>query len=209
MPGRWLIVHDRFVRENECKGRAMVSGTVAGARPPGRDAADPLTSSRLSRALVTMIRVAAGLLWVQGTWWKVPPRFGEGDPPSGLYQWTSYAVEYEVFGPFAWLVENLVLPNFQAFGWLVLLTEAALGGFLLVGLATRWWALVGMAQTVVITLSAWNAPHEWVWSYPLMFLVHAALFACAAGRYGGLDGVLRPRWLNSPGRLAALLARAS
>jgi thiosulfate dehydrogenase [quinone] large subunit len=188
----------------------MVADSVVRARPPGEDgSADPLVSSRVSRASMALVRVAAGMLWIQGTWWKVPPRFGEGDPPTGLYQWTSYAVEHQVFGPFAWLVEHLVLPNFALFGWLVLLTEASLGAFLLVGLATRWWALVGMAQTTVITLSAWNAPHEWVWSYPLMFLVHLAIFACAAGRYGGLDGVLRPRWAASPGRPARLLAMAS
>jgi thiosulfate dehydrogenase (quinone) large subunit len=188
----------------------MVADAAVRDRPPGaRGSVDPLAASRLSRALVATVRVAAGVLWIQNTGWKQPPRFGEGDPPVGLYQWTSYAVEHPVFGPYAWLVEHVVLPNFQPFGWLVLLTEMALGAFLLVGLATRWWALVGMAQTTVIALSALNAPHEWVWSYVLMFLVHAALFACAAGRYGGLDGVLRPRWVRSPGRWARLLARVS
>ena len=64
-----------------------------------------------------------------------------------------------------------------------------LGAFLLIGLATRFWALVGVAQTVAILLSVLNAPHEWYWSYLLMLLVHCPL-RTVAGRYAGLDGVL-------------------
>jgi len=102
-----------------------------------------------------------------------------------------------------------VLPNFTFFGWLVLLVEAALGAFLVIGLATRFWALIGIAQTVVIALSVLNAPHEWYWSYLLMLLVHVALFATAAGRYAGLDGLLRPEWELSRSRTARWLVRAS
>lgn len=188
----------------------MFADTSTGV-PPARisEAANPLASARLSRGLIVVVRVAAGLLWLQNAGWKQPPRFGEGPSPTGLYRWTSYAVEYPVFGPYAWLVEHVVLPNFVLFGWLVLVTEAALGAFLLVGLATRFWALIGIAQTVAIMLSALNAPHEWVWSYLLMILVHVALFATAAGRFVGVDGVLRPRWVQSPVRWTRLLVRAS
>ena len=114
-----------------------------------------------------------------------------------------------MFGPYAWLVDRLVLPNFIFFAWMVLLVEASLGAFLLIGLATRFWAVVGIAQTVVIMLSVLNAPHEWYWSYLLMLLVHMALFATAAGRYAGLDGLLRPSWERSRSGLVRLLARAS
>jgi thiosulfate dehydrogenase [quinone] large subunit len=114
-----------------------------------------------------------------------------------------------VFPPYSWLVEHFVLPNFTPFGWGVLLVESALGAFLLIGLATRFWALVGIAQTAAITLSVLNAPNEWHWSYLLMLLVHVAIFATAAGRYAGLDGLLRPRWQASPTRLARALVWAS
>ena len=106
-------------------------------------------------------------------------------------------------------MERFVLPNFTFFGWMVLLIEAALGAFLLIGLATRFWALIGIAQTVAIALSVLNAPHEWYWSYLLMILVHVALFATAAGRYAGLDGVLRPSWQLSGSWAARLLVGVS
>jgi thiosulfate dehydrogenase [quinone] large subunit len=177
--------------------------------PAVRAVADVLATSRLSRALIAVVRVGVALLWISNVSWKDPPTFGEGSSPSGLYVFTRYAVEHPVVGPYSWLVEHVVLPNFALFGWTVLLVESALGGFLLIGLATRFWALVGIAQTVAITLSVLNAPNEWVWSYLLMALAHLALFAVAAGRYGGLDGVLRPRWLARRSRFGRLLVCAS
>lgn len=153
--------------------------------------------------MLAALRVGLGLLWLGGASWKTPPEFG------GLRQWTGFAVEFPVFGWWAWLVEHVILPNFLIFAWAVLFVEASLGGFLLVGLGTRFWAVIGMAQTVAITLSALRAPHEWPWSYFLMFMAHLAIFATAAGRYAGLDGVLRPAWQQSRTRLARLLVRAS
>jgi thiosulfate dehydrogenase [quinone] large subunit len=169
----------------------------------------PLLPSRTNRAMIAIVRIGVGLLWLQNVGWKIPPDFGRGDPPEGLYLSTTYAVSHQVFGPYAWLVDRLVLPNFPFFGWMVLLVEASLGAFLLIGLTTRFWAVVGMAQTVVIMLMVLNAPHEWYWSYLLMLLVHMALFATAAGRYAGLDGLLHPRWQHSQFGLARLLVRAS
>ena len=169
----------------------------------------PLLPSRMDRALLAVVRIGVGLLWLQNVGWKTPPDFGRGDPPDGLYLSASYAVSHQVFPPFAWVMDRFVLPNFTFFGWMVLLVEAALGAFLVIGLATRFWALVGIAQTVAIALSVLNAPHEWYWSYLLMLLVHVALFATAAGRYAGLDGLLRPGWELSRSSAARLLVWAS
>jgi TQO small subunit DoxD. len=154
------------------------------------------------------LRVTLGLLWLVNAGWKRPPDFGESNG-RGLYAFTRDAVEHEVFAPFAWVVREIVLPNFRLFGWLVLLTEAALGAFLLLGLATRFWAVVGLLQSVAITLSVLNTPGEWEWSYYLMMAGHLGVFALAAGRTGGLDGLLRPVWRQSGSRLSRLLLRAS
>ena len=191
---------------------ASTDNTAEADYTAGTDAtpdAVPLPPSRFNRALLAIVRIGVGLLWLQNVGWKTPPNFGRGDPPGGLYLSASYAVSHEVLRPYAWLMERFVLPNFTFFGWMVLLVEAALGAFLLIGLATRFWALIGIAQTVAITLSVLNAPHEWYWSYLLMLLVHVALFATAAGRYAGLDGVLRPGWQLSRSWAARLLVRVS
>jgi len=164
--------------------------------------------SRLTQACIAVVRIAVAFLWIQNVGWKVPPDFGRADD-GGLYHFTRFAVDQPVLPPYAWFVEHVVLPNFTFFGWVTVITEAALGAFLLIGLATRFWAVVGVLQSLVITLSVLHAPNEWHWSYYLMILAHVALFATAAGRSFGVDGVLRPYWLQSRGRLAGVLARLS
>jgi thiosulfate dehydrogenase (quinone) large subunit len=174
------------------------------------DARRPAT--RLDRLVVVGLRVAAGLLWITNLGWKVPPRFGEGipdDAPADLYQWTSSAVDYPFLPPYSWVVEHWILPNFTLFAWGVVAAEAAVGIFLILGLATRFWAVIGAAQSLVIMFTVANAPHEWLWAYVLMILLHAAIFATAAGRYAGLDAVLRPAWQRSGSRAARLLGVAS
>ncbi len=155
-----------------------------------------------------LARISVAFLWMSGSSWKVPPDFGES-AGKGLYRWASYAVEYPVLAPYSWFVENVILPNITLFGWLTLLSEAGLGAFLLVGLFTRFWALVGIGQTLAIIGSAFNAPHEWPWSFYLMLVAHVVLFTSAAGRAYGLDGLLRPQWRASDNALAKLMVRAS
>lgn len=181
--------------------------TLADAAPRPVSAAD-LTETRLTRAIFAAVRIALALLWIQNASWKVPPDFGRARGEL-LYKYTMDAVQHPVLPPYAWLVEHVVLPNFTLFAWMTLLVEASLGAFLLVGLATRFWALVGVGQTLAIALSVLQTPGEWHWSYYLMILAHLAVFAVAAGRVGGLDGVLRPIWARSSGRLGQLLLRVS
>lgn len=171
-------------------------------------APEELDSGRGARIAMAVVRIALGLLWIQAAGWKSPPDFGR-DNGSGLFRFTGYAVEHPVFPPFSWLIEHVVLPNFVLFGYLTLLLEAGIGAFLLVGLATRFWAALGIVQTAAITLSVLNAPHEWPWAYYLMFAAHVVVLASAAGRTVGLDGLLRPVWRRSTGRVAPLLLRAS
>lgn len=155
------------------------------------------------RLSLAAIRIGVAFLWIENTGWKTPPHF------SSLHAYTEDAVTHPVFHPFAVFVQHVVLPHFTLFAWLTLIVEASIGAFFLVGLATRLFALIGIAQAVAITLSALNAPHEWEWSYYLIILAHLAIFASAAGRSYGLDGLLRPQWLASNSRLSRQLLRFS
>lgn len=56
----------------------------------------PVPPSRLNRALLALVRIGVGLLWLQNVGWKTPPNFGRGDAPGGLYFSVSYAVSHEV-----------------------------------------------------------------------------------------------------------------
>jgi thiosulfate dehydrogenase [quinone] large subunit len=182
--------------------------TASGTQQVTPDSADEIDHGRGARIGLAFVRITIGLLWIQSAGWKTPPEFGR-DSETGLFKFSTYAVDYPVFGPFSWLMENVVLPNFTLFGYLTLFAEASLGAFLLVGLATRFWAVIGIAQTIAITLSVLNGPNEFPWTYYLMFAAHVVILTSAAGRTAGLDGVLRPRWRQSSGRIAALMLRAS
>ena len=169
---------------------------------------EPLANGRLSRALVAVVRVVVAMMWIQNLNWKIPPDFGR-DRKADLFAFVQDAVTHPVVPAYSWLVEHLILPNLPLFGYLTLLTEFGLGVFLLTGLLTRLWALVGVAQSVAIALSVLNTPGEWHWAYYLMIAAHLLLFATAAGRVAGLDGVLRPGWRRSRSRVARLAVIAS
>jgi thiosulfate dehydrogenase [quinone] large subunit len=168
----------------------------------------PSLASRPARVIIAFVRVCVALLWMQNVAWKVPPDFGK-ESNSGLWHWANQALEHPVFAPYTWMVQNTVLPNFTVFGWLVLLIEGGLAAFLLVGFLTRFWAVVGLAQTLAITFSVLNTPNEWHWSYYLMFLVHLMLIVTAAGRSYGVDGLVRQAIASPHGRLSALYLRLS
>jgi thiosulfate dehydrogenase [quinone] large subunit len=173
--------------------------TTGRAAPETDHSEDPLTR----RLGLAVLRVGIAFLWIENAGWKKPPDF------SALRNYTNDAVEHPVVPPFSWLVEHLVLPNFTFFGWATLLVEASIGAFLLIGLATRLWALIGIGQSLAITMSVLNAPNEWEWTFYLMILAHVALFATAAGRSFGLDALMRPIWQSSGSRLSRLLLRLS
>ena len=175
----------------------MADLEVGGVRARG------LVAPARSAWLIGLFRICLSLIWIENAGWKKPPDF------EALRAYTQLAVEYPVSSPFTWVVSNVVLPNFAVFGWMTLLVEASLGAFLLIGLFTRLVAVIALGQTVAIGLSVLNAPNEWEWAYFLMVLAHLAVFATAAGRYWGLDGLLRPVWRNSSHRSASWLLRVS
>ena len=148
---------------------------------------DPV-STRSSNTAIGAVRIVAGLLWLANLEWKRPPDFGRNQK-NGLYKYVDGAVAHRVFAPWSWIVQHVVLKQYTLFGWTTLLLESALAALLLLGLWTRPVALLAALNSVAIGLSVLHYPNEWPWSYYLMIALHVLLFATAAGRYVGLDGV--------------------
>lgn len=169
------------------------------------DQADAVATGPWARRSLAGLRILMGLLWFENAGWKRPPF----TTAAGLGRYVQLGVDHPVFGPYAWFSEHIVLKNLTAFGWSVMILEYALALFLTLGLATRLWALIGVAQATAITLSVLHAPHEWHWSYYMLIAIHLVLAATAAGRVGGLDRVLRPRWRDRKTRISSLLLKAS
>lgn len=87
------------------------------------------------------------------------------------------------------IVNDLILPNWDVFQWLVTAVEVGVGALLIVGLATRGAALVGLGFQLFLALVyvssnrwAFEQPHEYV---PLMILA-----VVPAGRFWGIDSWL-------------------
>lgn len=157
-----------------------------------------------SARLMALIRIGVGVMWLSNVTWKMPPNFGS-DAGRGLSAYTDAAVTNPVFPPYSWVVEHAVLPNFHAFGWVVLLVESALAAFLILGLGTRFWAVIGALESLAIMLSVANLSGEWPWSYFLMIMANLTLFAVGAGRTWGVDAGLRPLYARRRGRVAQLV----
>lgn len=157
-----------------------------------------------------VLRLVVGFAFLHEAAWKRPPDFGRANE-SGLWEWSNFAVDYPVFVPYSWLVENVVQPNFILFGWSVFFLEAAIGGLLIVGLFTRAIATAGTMMSLAITFSVLNQPviPEWEIAYYLLIAANVALVGIAAGRSYGLDGVLRPLWRRSGGPVAKTLLRVT
>lgn len=170
--------------------------------------AGTVVTDGFARYFPPFARIALGVLWFQNVVWKIPPDFGRSSNRF-LYGFLQDAIKYPVFRPYTWVVQHVVLPHFLVFAWFAFVTEAALAVFLTLGLATRFWGVVGAAWALTIALATLNAPAEWNWSYYFMILCHLFVAATAAGRLAGLDGVFRPAWLASPRRSSRLLLRVS
>ena len=93
------------------------------------------------------------------------------------------------------LVDEVLLPNFEWLQWVITFVELGVGALLILGLASRGAALVGLGQQLflqVLYLSSgrwmFEQPHEWV---PLLILL-----LVPAGRVWGLDGRLAHRGIR-------------
>jgi thiosulfate dehydrogenase [quinone] large subunit len=163
----------------------------AAIEPPG---------GALSRAGLAVVRLVLGLLWLDKVGARSPPEFSGlvGSIRAGAYGRES--------DPIAFLLRNFVDPNIEILGWIVLTLEVALGVFLLLGLATRFWAGVGVVQSLVILATVAGSPSVWLWTHILMAAAHLAVLSAAAGRSFGLDGILRPGWVATGARTLSRLS---
>lgn len=148
--------------------------------------------------VVAAVRVGTGLLWTSNLARKEPPEFGCGPLENeGLCDWLEQVSEHSMLGFHADFVQNVVLPNYEMFGYLVYLVESLAGVLLILGLLTRVAALLGLLQSLNLFIGLSRAPGEWAWDYGMMALLHLTLLGLAAGRYFGIDAFLHERWSHS------------
>src|SRR5919199_1880134 len=81
-------------------------------------------------------RIALGAYWLWEQHWKLPPEFGLHDARGLMFSFQS-SIEHPTLDVYKTFLQNLVVPNFYLFGWLVFVSETLIGLLLTLGLLTR------------------------------------------------------------------------
>ncbi len=108
-------------------------------------------------------RIAVGAYWLYEQHWKLPPEFGLHDA-RGLMFAFEQSIQYPTIGPFRTLLQDVVVPHFHVFGWLLLLVEVTIGMSLVLGAWTRAGAVFGVLQAVTLLPAQGRTP-EGPWIY--------------------------------------------
>src|SRR3954453_7714134 len=125
--------------------------------------------------LLAAFRIALGGYWSYEQHWKLPPDFGV-QQPRGLMFAFQQSIEYPTLGLFKVFLQNVVVPNFYLFGWLIFLGESTIGLLLLLGLLTRAGALMGTAQAITLLISQASTP-EGPWIYLAILAANLVVLA--------------------------------
>ena len=86
-------------------------------------------------------------------------------------------------------VNDVILANWGFFQWVVVAIEVGVGGLLILGLATRGAALVGLGQQLFLALVYFSS-NRWMFEQPHEYVPLIVLALVPAGRVWGID-----RWL--------------
>ncbi len=139
---------------------------------------------------IAAARAIIGVLWLFSLRWKLPPDFMPAEG-RGLMDWLELEVAHAAFPLYGLFVEQVVLPNFSLFAWLIFLTELAVGLSLLTGAFTRFGALLGLGLSLNLGIGLLEVPGEWPWSYAMLAMWHGVFLVTGPGRVWGLDGLGR------------------
>jgi len=97
-------------------------------------------------------------------------------------------------------IARLMLDNWGLFGWAVTAMELTVGALLIVGLVTRFAALVGLGQQLFLAL-VYASSNRWAFEQPHEYVPLIILALVPAGRAWGLDGRILRRRGTDPGEL--------
>ncbi|MDQ6887417.1 MAG: hypothetical protein M3068_08995 [Gemmatimonadota bacterium] len=149
-------------------------------------------------------RIAVGSYWLYEQHWKLPPDFGLHDP-RGLMFAFQQSIQYPTLDLYRALLQNVIVPHFHLFGWLLGVTEVAIGASLVLGALTRAGALLGVLQAVNLLIAQGGTP-EGPWIYLAILAANLVVLFTPSNRRFSVDSRLAPRLSNTPSR-TTLLAR--
>ena len=147
----------------------------------------PITLSERSLLVLALVRIFVGYLWFQQLFWKLPPDF------AGLHRYVVREGLYTLVPGNAWIIQHIFLPNFLFLGTGTWVAELLVGISLMLGVFSRFGALLATLLAIQLYVGLAVAPGEWYWTYGMLVLLGVALAAIPAGRRLGIDQWLAPR----------------
>lgn len=158
-----------------------------------------LFASKAMAPVWTVVRIYLGWMWLTSGWGKVTGGGWVGPEAGGAVRgYLTGALERaggerpDVAGWYAWLIENLFIPNATLMSHLVAFGEVLVGAALILGLLTGFSAFVGGFMNAAFLLAGT------VSSNPVMFILATwVVLAWRVAGYYGLDYWVLPR-LGAP-----------
>jgi len=130
-------------------------------------------------------RIALGAYWLWEQHWKLPPEFGIHDARGLMFSFQS-SIDHPTLGLYRTFLQDLVVPNFYVFGWLVFVSETLIGLSLTLGLFTRAGGVLGTLQSINL-LVAEGATEEGPWLYLGLIVANLAVVFTPSNRALSLD----------------------
>lgn len=149
-------------------------------------------------------RIAVGLYWLYEQHWKLPPDFGLHDA-RGLMFAFQQSIQYPTVDLYRAFLQDVVVPHFHLFGWLLGFTEVAIGASLVFGALTRAGALLGVLQALNLLIAQGRTP-EGPWIYLAILAANLFVLFTPSNRRFSVDSRLAPRFSSTLSR-STLLTR--
>ncbi|MEO8336831.1 MAG: hypothetical protein ABI664_17745 [bacterium] len=136
-------------------------------------------------ALLALFRSVTGAYWLYEQHWKLPPDFGLHDARGLMFAFRE-SVAHPTISLYGTVVEQVVIPHFHLFGWLLLLTEVVIGLSLLLGARTKLGALIGVLQAVNLLVAQARTP-EGPWIYLAILAANTFVLLTPSNRAFSID----------------------
>jgi len=165
-----------------------------------------LPSSRTYGSVLALVRIATGAIWLIHAVPKFlhPERFM---PPGGVF--ASYLQNgiAKTAGPYHDFLVNVVSPNAVGFADLVRFGELCVGISLVLGLLTRFGALVGVLLPLdyIAARGALGSASAWSSLDGAIALLSAISLVLPTGRVAGIDGLVGRRAPRRPRVIAEVV----
>lgn len=160
--------------------------------PPTRDSRHDVPAHRpLRDVLFAAVRIVVGLYWLYEQHWKLPPDFGLHDPRGLMFSFQQ-SIQYPTLDLYRAFLQNVVVPHFHLFGWLLGLAEVAIGVSLVLGALTRAGALLGALQAMNLLIAQGSTP-EGPWLYVALLAVNLFVLFTPSNRRFSVDSEIASR----------------